>query len=243
MGAARADSSWNTKCRLIDISSGSYFCPEYVNYRKHIPKVIGLQSKGTKPDEPPMTLAAWADSVSPPCIESSRSRIGPKWGPHLWHRGHHHAQKTGPLLYISVRWVSGEELAFVRVQPDDHVQAIRHALAKVVGHGNLKLAYRDHLLQDSMQIGSLDVISGSILYASVGARWRTHLTQPVTDRIMPEKFSVLASQRVGWRTHLNQPTTDRVMPGGFRVLPDKESDENLFAARHGMGTKKVLAIS
>lgn len=207
--------------------------------RKHIPIVIGHPPQGAQPqlENLPVPLAAWSDSVSPHCEHPWSSRFAPKWGPHLWHRRNHHSQKTEqlfaedrrhtchkiePMFYLSVRWVSGEELAFVRVLPDDTIGAVRHALVSAVGHGNVRLAYQDHLLKDSMQIGSLMLSSGSILYASLsderGYGWRTTLTQPSMDRVIPEKWQLT-------RVH---------------ELPERESDENVFRARHGIG-KRVLS--
>mmetsp|Transcript_64067 Transcript_64067/g.149196 ORF Transcript_64067/g.149196 Transcript_64067/m.149196 type:complete len:205 (+) Transcript_64067:65-679(+) len=150
----------------------------------------------------------------------------PKWGPHVWHRSFAPGQKTGLPFYLSVRWATGEELAFVRVRPEDHVGAVRHALVQAIGHGRLRMAYREHLLEDSMEVSACGLENGSIVYAfepgSCGLR--TMLTrQPIQPHMALAGTWYLASSLEG-------------------SLPDKESEENLFAARHGLGKKRVLIV-
>mmetsp|Transcript_4340 Transcript_4340/g.8672 ORF Transcript_4340/g.8672 Transcript_4340/m.8672 type:complete len:213 (-) Transcript_4340:27-665(-) len=150
---------------------------------------------------------------------------GPKWGPHRWHGSFAPRQTIGTPFYLSVRWTSGEELAWVKVRTEDDIGSVRHALVKAVGHGKLRLLYRDQLLEDSMQICDIGLEKGSIIYAfeqgSTGLR--TTLTrQPITHHAVLMETGRLASAR--------------------RFMPDRESEEEMHVARHGLGKKLVLSI-
>jgi len=151
---------------------------------------------------------------------------GPKWGPHRWHGSLAPRQTIGTPFYLSVRWTSGEELAWVKVRSEDDIGSVRHALVAAVGHGKLRLLYRDQLLEDSMQICNIvGLEKGSIIYVfeqgSVGLR-TTFTRQPITHHAVLMETGRLASAR--------------------RFMPDRENEADLHVARHGLGKKIVLSI-
>lgn len=137
---------------------------------------------------------------------------------HWNHRADLPKGPEGQRFHVSVRRGLGEEeLVFVRLRPTDHVGALRRLVADaVVGDGNFLLSFQGRVLKDSELAGNVGLHEGAAVYAISHAR----AGDPQENHMdaLLELFNL-------------------------HGIAHSETEENLFAARHAVGAKRVLTIS
>mmetsp|Transcript_34761 Transcript_34761/g.99837 ORF Transcript_34761/g.99837 Transcript_34761/m.99837 type:complete len:163 (+) Transcript_34761:58-546(+) len=158
-------------------------------------------------------------AASSSAAERPRPGAGPQWAEHWRHRAELPKDRAWSMIYVSARRISGEELAFVRVRPTDHVGAVRAMLSEaLLGTGTFLLSFQGRILRDAELAGDAGLKQGSIVYVI------PHESSSMLRASMDAEFQLFRA--VG--------------------LPDRESEENLFAARHLVGhqkgVKRVLTV-
>eukprot|EP00927_Polykrikos_kofoidii_P061389 TRINITY_DN56225_c0_g1_i1.p1 TRINITY_DN56225_c0_g1~~TRINITY_DN56225_c0_g1_i1.p1 ORF type:complete len:244 (-),score=20.30 TRINITY_DN56225_c0_g1_i1:32-664(-) len=166
-------------------------------------------------------------------LASQGPLVAPKWGPHVRHRDDLPLVRCPHFFYVTVRRNSGEEIAWVRLRPTDHVGGVRQAIVDGSGpfeSGSFLLAFQGRVLRNSELASEAGLHEGAVLILlprQPGSCW---MTAPA-DMAAAELFEA------EW---LHEDVS-RAAPEQRGRAHHAEGADN-FEARHRLGARKVLTV-